>query len=294
MINKLVIIGVGLIGGSLARALKQARYVRTVAGVGRGLHNLQQALALGVIDEVAVNLKSALDGADVVLVSVPVGNMGQIFSELAPFLGADVIVTDVGSVKGSVVSAARTALGAHFPNFVPGHPIAGTEKSGAAASLPELFQGRRVILTPTAETRDAAVQRVAALWRMAGAEPVTMDVRVHDEVFAATSHLPHLLAYALVALLTQAKPPGLRENETVFDFAAGGFRDFSRIASSDPVMWRDICLANRNAIVKNLERYRAELGELAEIIQRGDGEALLKTFRAAKAARDAYMDKQSS
>lgn len=292
MINKLVVVGVGLIGGSLARALKQARYVQSVVGMGRGLHNLQKAMELGVIDEVATSVETALDAADMVVLAAPVGSMKQILSELGPYLGSDTTITDVGSVKESVVTAARAALGDKFGNFVPGHPIAGTEKSGATASLPDLFNQRRVILTPTAETREVALQRVTAMWRMAGAEPVAMDAQVHDEIFAGTSHLPHLLAYTLVGLLSRAKLPGLGEDQSVFDFAASGFRDFSRIASSDPAMWRDICLANPKAIVKNLERFRTQLEELVAAIERADGKWLLETFSAAKKARDLYIDNQ--
>jgi prephenate dehydrogenase len=281
MIGKLVIIGVGLIGGSLARALKQAGKVREVVGVGRNRDRLQQAIDLGAIDTLAMSLPQALRGADMIVVATPVGDMAAIFKEIAPSLSATAIVTDVGSVKGSVVTAAQGALGKNFSAYVPGHPLAGGEKSGIAASAADLFRGRCVILTPGKETRTTAVEQVRAMWQAAGAEVKLMSAAEHDEILAATSHLPHVLAYTLVDMLIR-----LRSDGSLFAFTAGGFRDFSRIASSDPVMWRDICVANRTALMTALTHYKSNLDELMKAIETGDGEALLATFMRAKQARD--------
>lgn len=282
MINRLAIIGVGLIGGSLARAVRDAGQAREIIGHGRGIENLQRAVALGVIDRVETTLATAVRDADMVVLATPVGSMGKILREIAPYLAPAAVVTDVGSVKGAVVDTARKSLGKRFSHFVPGHPIAGTEKSGVEASFASLYAGRRVVLTPLPETKDEAVARVRAMWQAAGAEVLTMTVEHHDTVLAATSHLPHLLAYTLVDMLARQN-----DGPEIFSYAAGGFRDFTRIASSDPVMWRDIGLANRDAIVRLLKQYRTELGNLIKAVDNGDGEALLTVFARAKAARDA-------
>lgn len=281
MIDKLAIIGVGLIGGSLARALKRAGAVREVLGYGRSPENLQRAVALQVIDYAETSLARVAQQADLIVLAVPVGSMAEILAGLAPYLSERTVLTDAGSVKGSVVAAARAALGRHFPRFVPGHPIAGTEKSGVEAALPDLFEGRRVVLTPLPETERAALEQVQAMWRAAGAQVSLMAVERHDQALAATSHLPHVLAYALVDLLAR-----LDGDRTLFDFAAGGFQDFTRIASSDPVMWRDICLANRQVLGPVLRRYRDELDAVLAAIERGDGDRLLETFSRAKRVRD--------
>ncbi len=283
MVQRLCIIGVGLIGGSLARALKTAGAVGEVIGHGRDTAQLQLALELGVIDRAETDLAAALRGADVVVVAVPVGAMEGVFRAMAPHLGDDTIVTDVGSTKGSVVAAAERAFGAVPPRFVPGHPIAGTERSGVAASFAELYHKRRVILTPLPHTDAAAVATVRGLWQTAGAEVVEMEVQHHDEVLAATSHLPHVLAYTLVDTLAR-----MEEHTEIFRFAAGGFRDFTRIASSDPRMWHDICLANRDAILKVLDRYSADLAAVRSAVEHGDGARLLHTFGRAKKARDEF------
>jgi prephenate dehydrogenase len=199
-------------------------------------------------------------------------------------LAVDAVITDGGSVKGSVVADARAAFGQIPPALVPGHPIAGTERSGVDASYAQLYQGRRVILTPLPETDRAAVDRVSAMWRACGAEVTLMDVAHHDEVLAATSHLPHMLAFGLVDALAR-----MRENDEIFRYAAGGFRDFTRIASSDPVMWRDICIANREPLGAMLGRFGDEMKDLAETIRRGDAAHLLEIFARAKAARDRYV-----
>jgi len=288
MIRRLAILGVGLIGGSLARALRDAGHVQEIVGFGRGLANLQRAVELGVVDRIETSLSAAVNAADMVVLATPVGTMSEILKIIAPYLGSDTVVTDVGSVKGSVVSVARSALGKKLDGFVPGHPIAGTERSGVEASLANLFVGRRVVLTPLPENKPETILRVRAMWQAAGAEVVEMSVEHHDEILAATSHLPHLLAYALVDMLAQ-----MEDKREVFAFAAGGFRDFTRIASSDPVMWRDISLANRSAIVQMLKHYRGELDGLIQAIANSEGEKLQQLFTRAKATRDALMNNDS-
>ncbi len=226
---------------------------------------------------------AAVEDADLVVLAVPLGAMRELLETIRPSLRPDAVLTDVGSAKGCVVEAARAVFGALPPGFVPGHPIAGTERSGVDASFAELFQGRKVILTPTAECDTGALGRVRALWQGVGADVAEMSVEHHDEVLAATSHLPHVLAFTLVDTLSR-----LGEREEVFQYAAGGFRDFTRIASSDPVMWRDICLANRTAVLDMIERYQADLSGMRDAIQERDGERLLEVFIRAKKARDRY------
>ena len=284
MINRLALIGVGLIGGSLARALRDAGHVREVVGYGRGLANLQRAVELGVADRIETSLSAAVRDADMVVLATPVGSMAEILSAIAPYLAKQAVVTDVGSVKGTIAAAARAALGAKLSGFVPGHPIAGTERTGVEASFSSLFVGRRVVLTPLPETSAEAVTRVRTMWQAAGADVVSMSVEHHDIVLAATSHLPHLLAYALVDMLAR-----LDDSREIFSFAAGGFRDFTRIASSDPVMWRDISLANRDCDPDMLKKYRAEVDGLITAVAAGDGEKLQSLFARAKVARDALM-----
>lgn len=285
MIRRLCIIGVGLIGGSLARALRAQDAVGEVVGCSRSTEHLQQAVELGVIDRFDTDPAAAVAGADLVLVAVPMGAMEAVFRRIKPHLAADAVVTDVGSAKGAVVDAAQKAFSGVPANLVPGHPIAGTERSGVAASFAQLFQQRRVILTPLAHTAAAAVEQVRGMWETAGAEVVEMGVEHHDRVLAATSHLPHILAYATVDSLAR-----LHEHDEIFQYAAGGFRDFTRIASSNPVMWRDICIANRAALGPMLAAFAEEMNELAARIGSGDGEQLLAIFERAKAARDRYVD----
>ena len=281
MFRKLTIIGVGLIGGSLARALRQVNACDNIVGYGRDAAHLQQAVDLGVIDSYELDIAAAVADADMVVVAVPLAVMADVFAAMRPYLAADAIVSDVGSAKVAVIEAARQGLAERFSAFVPAHPIAGTEQSGVAASFAELFKGRRVILTPLPENTAASVDRVRQLWSLCGASPADMDAAHHDEVLAATSHLPHLLAYSLVDLLVQ-----MDDSEEIFTYAAGGFRDFTRIASSDPVMWRDICLANRDAIVRLLDQYSDGLEQLSSAVRNGDGEALMTVFSRAKKVRD--------
>jgi len=281
MINKLCIVGIGLIGGSLARALKAADYVDHVVAVGRNTEHLERAVELGVADGFDTSISNAAADADVIIVAVPVGSMKAVFSELSTSIKTDAVITDVGSVKGNVVRDAREALGDKSSCFVPGHPIAGTEKSGVEASFAELYQGQRVILTPLEETSSDATQSVTKMWHAAGADVVSLSVEHHDEVLAATSHLPHALAYTLVDTLAQ-----MHEHREIFQFAAGGFKDFTRIASSDPKMWHDICLNNRDALLDMLKRFSSELNILTKAIEDNDSDFILKMFQRAKTARD--------
>lgn len=282
MIERLCIVGVGLIGGSLARALRRADAVGEVVGTSRNEANLRRARELGVIDRFELDPAAAARGADMIVVATPMGAMESTFRALGPGLGDGAVLTDVGSVKQTVFRAARAAFGELPPFLVPAHPIAGTEHSGVEASLVDLFEGRRVILTPGESADPAAVARVEQMWRLTGATTDRMDAEHHDGILASVSHLPHLLAYALVGLVAG-------DSRECFRYAAGGFRDFTRIASSDPVMWRDICLENRDAIVAALTSMGAGIEELAEEVRRGDGEALATRFADAKRARDRYI-----
>ncbi|HAO25365.1 MULTISPECIES: prephenate dehydrogenase/arogenate dehydrogenase family protein [unclassified Methylophaga] len=281
MIKKLAIIGVGLIGGSLALALKKAGLVEQVTGYSRSAAARDEALALGIIDNAADSLKEAVADADMVFVAVPMGAMQTVFEQMAPHLKSQAIVTDAGSAKHQVVEAARRALGDKFDRFVPGHPIAGTEKSGPSAAFAELYQQHRVVLTPVAETDKNALEQVRQMWQQAGADVFDMEVEHHDVVLAATSHLPHVLAFNLVGMLSKRD-----DCDEVLRYAAGGFRDFSRIASSDAVMWRDICLGNRHAILELLEQYRRGLDQIEQAIRQDDGDYLIDIFARAKRARD--------
>ena len=281
MINRLCIIGVGLIGGSLARALRQSGYVEHVTGCGRNEETLQRAVELGVIDSFDTDMATAVSEADVIVLAVPVGSMREVLTVIKDAARADAIITDVGSVKGNVVSDAKAVLGNGLARFVPGHPIAGTEKSGVEASFAELYQGQRVILTPIEETDATATQEITKMWHAAGADVVSLSVEHHDEVLAATSHLPHALAYTLVDTLAQ-----MHERREIFQFAAGGFKDFTRIASSDPRMWHDICLHNREALLEKLRRITNDMKRRAQAIEEQDSDFILKMFKRAKAARD--------
>ncbi len=285
-VNTLAVIGVGLIGGSFALALKQAGVVGRVIGVGRSASNLDKARALGIIDEVATDA-AAVASADMIMVAVPVAQTEGVLRAIAPRLAPGCVVTDGGSTKQDVVALARACLGAKLSQFVPAHPIAGAENSGAAAARAELYRGRKVVLTPLPETTASAVERVRAAWLACGAELRTMQPAEHDAVFAAVSHLPHLLAYALV------HDVALHDNAgTLFDFAASGFRDFTRIASSHPEMWRDICISNKTAILVELQRYQAQLARLQGMLESGDAAALEAVFERARTARDGWLKKQ--
>jgi len=285
VIRRLCVIGVGLIGGSLARALREAGYVDEIVGSSRRAEHLQEAVELGVIDRYDTDPAKAVEDADMVFVSVPLGAMRKVFESFAEALAPGAIVTDGGSAKASVVRDMTAAVGDTPDWFVPGHPIAGTEQSGVAASFGGLYRGRRVILTPVEQTSPGATARVRAMWEAAGARVNTMSVEHHDEVLAATSHLPHMLAFALVESLAR-----MAEQREIFEYAAGGFRDFTRIASSDPTMWRDICLANREALLHALDRFEVDLRVLRDAIDKHDDETLQRIFTEAKQARDAFDD----
>lgn len=283
---RLTIIGVGLIGGSLALALKRAGVCTEIVGSGSSPASLRRALELGVIDRAESALGAAVSASPVIVIAAPLGRTRMVLDALAPVLEPGAVVTDVGSVKASVIADARDALGARIAQFVPGHPIAGTERSGVGAAFAELFDGHRVILTPVPETATSALAQIRALWEQAGAVVEMLEPRLHDAILAATSHLPHALAYALVDCLAAADHAG-----EMFRFAAGGFRDFTRIASSDPQMWRDILLANRDAVLRAIDSYDLHLGAIRDALRARDGDALLRQFRSAKAARDQFAQR---
>ena len=283
MINRLCIIGVGLIGGSLALALKKSGYCREVIGAGRSKERLEEALSLGVVDRIEMDYTKAVKQADMVLVAVPLGAMREVFEQIATALPANCIVTDAGSAKLCVIQHAEAAFGLKINQFVPGHPIAGTEQSGVEAAFDSLYQCRRVILTPLESNSNDAVKKVRAMWQAAGAEVDEMGPRHHDLILAGTSHLPHILAFSLVDCLNR-----LDDVDEIFKFAAGGFRDFTRIASSDPVMWRDICLHNRDAILAMMQRFQQEVDEVRNAIETEEGNKLLEIFARAKQARDDF------
>jgi prephenate dehydrogenase len=285
---KIVVCGVGLIGGSFALAQKSAlagRQELSVVGIGRTRASLEQALQLGVIDEIATDWSTALRDADLVLLGMPVGQMSAVMSALAPHLEPQTIVTDGGSTKSDVVTAARAAFGDKIAQFVPGHPIAGAEKSGVTAAQSDLYRDKRVVLTPLPENSPAAVERVRAAWQLCGAKVSELSADDHDRVFAAVSHLPHLLAFALVHDLAQ-RP----NSDQLFGFAAGGFRDFTRIASSHPEMWRDICVANRHALLAELDAYMNELMRTRVLLAGPDASGLEAMFSTARERRDAWLE----
>jgi len=281
--DRVAIVGVGLIGGSFALALKAAKLCGHVVGVGRGAANLESARRLGVIDSIATDPAEAA-GCDLVMVATPVAQFERVLSALAPGLRAGSVVTDGGSTKRDVVAAARKALGPKVAQFVPGHPIAGAEKSGAEAAKPELFRDRRVILTPLAENAPADVARIEAAWQACGARVFRMDPETHDEVLAAVSHLPHLLAYALVKEFAD------RGNAAqLFSNSAGGLRDFTRLASSHPEMWRDICVANRDKLAAELGAFESRLRAIRPLLEAGDGAALERLFADARGVRQKWL-----
>jgi len=284
MIDRLCIIGVGLIGGSLALALKKAGVCREVIGTGRNRERLEKALSLGVIDRVETDYARAVHMSDMVFVAVPLGAMKEVFEQIAPALNAHTIVTDAGSAKMSVILDAEKSFGIKINQFVPGHPIAGTEQSGVEAAFDSLFQRRRVILTPLESNSLDAIKKVRTMWQSAGAEVDEMGARHHDLILAGTSHLPHILAFSLVDCLHR-----LDDVEEIFKFAAGGFRDFTRIASSDPTMWRDICLHNRDAVLAMMQRFQHEFDEVRKAVEAEDGEHLFEIFSRAKKTRDDFF-----
>jgi prephenate dehydrogenase len=283
--QRVAVIGVGLIGGSFALALKGAKRCGHVVGVGRSAKNLKVALERGAIDSLEADAANAVRDAGLVLVAAPVAQFEKIFLEINSNLGPDTLVMDAGSTKRDVVAAARKGLGGKISRFVPAHPIAGAEHSGAAAATPELFRGRRLVLTPLEENKKQDIESIADLWTAIGARVSRMTPEEHDEVFAAVSHLPHLLAFALVSDL------GARADAArLFGYAAGGFRDFTRIASSDPEMWRDICVANRDRLLHELHLYEQKLKTIGTLLETRDAAALEKLFAEARAARGRWLN----
>lgn len=279
--RRMVIVGVGLIGGSLAIVCREKGLVTEIVGVGRNRENLEKARELGVVDRFTTRLDEAVADADIVILATPVGSLLQLVKTMACNLSPGTLVTDVGSVKGRWVERIEEALGAGC-HFVGGHPIAGREKSGVEAAHAKLFLGARCILTPTPKTDPAALSRIQEMWEVAGAEVVTMDPEQHDRIFAAVSHLPHVAAFALVNTLQSLD----HEEKGLIRYAAGGFKDFTRIAGSHPEMWRDICLLNRDPLLKTIEQYEATLSRIKGYIQQGDGESLMKEFALAKEVRE--------
>jgi prephenate dehydrogenase len=286
-IGRLVVIGVGLIGGSFSLALKKAKAVEHVVGVGRTRKNLDAALRLGVIDEASRDAASAVRDADLVLIGTPVGQMPEVMAQIAPALGSETVITDGGSTKQDVIAYARRFLDGHFERFVPAHPIAGTEKSGADAAFPELFRERNVILAPQPETQASALRLVRSAWEACGANIVRLDARKHDEIFAAVSHLPHVIAFSLVSMLAKRD-----DAAALLGHSGGGLRDTVRIAGSSPEMWRDICVANRVALTGLLDDYMKELEIARSAIQSADAAALSEMFERARDARSRWLLKK--
>ena len=270
----------------MASALRRAGRVKRVVGVGRGRSNIERALELGVIDEASADIGAAVRGADAVLLAVPVQQNERVLGALAESLLPGTLVTDAGSTKQDFVAAVRRLLPSHLSATVPGHPIAGAEHTGVDAASPNLFQGRNVVLAPLPENKPEAVDRVEAMWKVCGARITRMSAEHHDRVFSAVSHLPHMLAYSLVHMI--ASRADARE---LFDFAASGFRDFTRIAGSSPEMWRDIALANKEALVADLEAYQKQVAELTARLKAADAVELQRIFETARSARGAWLDR---
>ncbi len=288
MFQRVVICGVGLIGGSFALALRKAGLVKQLVGMGRTRAPLETALAQGVIDVIATDWADALAGADLVLLGMPVGQMLPVMQAMQPHLPATTLVTDAGSTKGGVVAAARATFGDRIAQFVPAHPIAGAEKSGVEAARDDLYAGKRVVLTPLPENTAASIAVVRDAWQACGALVSALSAEAHDQIFAAVSHLPHLLAFSLVHEFLN------RPNaDQLFGFAASGFRDFTRIASSHPEMWRDICLDNRESLLGELDAYLAELMRARVLLARADGAGLEALFSRARERRDAWLQAQN-
>jgi len=286
ILNKLVIIGVGLIGGSFALALRKVGLVKHIVGVGRSQQNMQCAVERSVIDEIATDIASALHHADLVFLAMPVGQTARIMAQIAPYLQANTIITDAGSTKQDVIAAARH----HLPmqnrhHFVPGHPIAGAEQSGVQTAQADLYDNKHVILTPLPETSIDAVERISQLWQACGAQVSLMSADEHDQVLAATSHLPHILAFTLMNHLNHST----NHPENLLRFAGSGFRDFTRIASSSPEMWRDICLTNREALLGQIDAYQNELKLLQEMLKKNEGKALEQAFSRARGVRENWL-----
>jgi prephenate dehydrogenase len=291
MFKKICVIGVGLIGGSIAKAARANDLVETIVGFGRAddLKNLQLAKELSVIDEFYTDIKTAIFEADCVIIATPVAATESVLKMLKPFWSAETIYFDVGSTKGNVVEAAKAVFSFVPDNFIPAHPIAGAENSGVQAALGNLFLNKRLIITPLENTNPDALNKLQQFWGKIGALVSIMNVQEHDNVLAATSHLPHLLAFALVDMLGHRD-----EQEDIFKFAAGGFRDFTRIASSDPTMWTAICEANKTELLPLLEQFKTELSKVQNLIETNDYTQLSELFAYANTARQRFLAQQTT
>lgn len=284
-LKKITIAGVGLIGGSFALALRSAGVKAELVGIGRDPDVMQQALELGIVDRVAENAADAYSGADLILIAAPVAQTSVILSQILPFLGPNTVITDVGSTKADGVAAARLVMGERIGQFVPAHPIAGRELNGPAAAISDLYAGKKLVITALPENPKASVSLVEDLWKICGAQIHFLSPEAHDAVFASVSHLPHLLAYALVDEVSQ------RDNaDTLFQYAASGFRDFTRIAGSSPEMWRDIAMANRDALLHELDAYIANVTATRTALAERDADSLLRTFSRAQSARQRWIE----
>ena len=286
LFDKLALIGVGLIGSSIARAARVQGAVREIVATARSPKTRERVVELGIADKVAETNAKAVEGADLVIVCIPVGACGAVAQEIGPHLTPGAIVSDVGSVKGSIVRD----MGPHLPDnvhFVPAHPVAGTEHSGPDAGFAELFENRWCILTPPPRADPQATEKLAAFWRLLGAKVEVMTPEHHDLVLAVTSHLPHLIAYTIVGTADELETVTRSE---VLKFSAGGFRDFTRIAASDPVMWRDVFLNNKDAVLEMLGRFNEDVSALTKAIRRGDGEALTEHFTRTRDIRRGVIE----
>lgn len=282
MINKITIIGVGLIGGSLAKALKEKNLAKTVFGYGRDRSRLEEAKKHNIIDDYSTQIEEAVNHADIIVIATPVGTFRNIFSEVKPLIANDVIISDVGSTKTNIVDIAKEILGDKSQCFVPAHPIAGKEKSGFEASDGNLYIGKKVIITPIEDNSSESIQVIESMWKNVGAEVDFMSPQSHDDLLGMTSHLPHMLAFSLVNYLVD-------QNPSASIYAGGGFKDFSRIASGDAVMWRDICLQNKDKIITHLRGYQSTVEELIDAIDQEESDKLELLFATAKKTRDSWI-----
>ena len=282
MINKITIVGVGLIGGSLAKALKEKNLAKTVFGYGRDRSRLEEAKKLNIIDDYSTQIEEAVNHADIIVIATPVGTFRNIFSEVKPLIVDDVIISDVGSTKTNIVDIAKEILGDKSQCFVPAHPIAGKEKSGFEASDGNLYIGKKVIITPIEDNSSESIQVIESMWKNVGAEVDFMSPQSHDDLLGMTSHLPHMLAFSLVNYLVD-------QNPSASIYAGGGFKDFSRIASGDAVMWRDICLQNKDKIITHLRGYQSIVEELIDAIDQEERDKLELLFATAKKTRDSWI-----
>ena len=282
MINKITIIGVGLIGGSLAKAIKENNLAKVVFGFGRDLNRLEKAQKANVIDQFSTNLKDAINDSDIVIIATPVGSFQEILSEIKPFLTSKIVISDVGSTKTNIASIVSQTLGDYSNYFIPAHPIAGKEKSGFEASEANLFNNRKVIITPLETSSPDSISLIQKMWEGTGADVDFMSPESHDELLGMTSHLPHMLAFSLVNYL-------ISKNPSASIYAAGGFKDFSRIASGDAVMWRDICIQNKDQIISHIKGYQKTLNSLVDAIENENSDELDLLFTSAKKTRDSWV-----